>query len=31
MAQFGALLYLRTWLVNHILIEDAKLHSLVHA
>lgn len=30
-AQFDALLYLRTWLVNHILIEDVKLHSLVHA
>jgi hemerythrin-like metal-binding protein len=30
-AQFDAMLYLRTWLVNHILIEDIKLHSLVHA
>ena len=30
-AQFDALLYLRNWLINHILIEDVKLHSLVHA
>lgn len=30
-AQFDILLYLRTWLVSHILIEDAKLRSLVNA
>jgi cyclic di-GMP phosphodiesterase len=30
-AQFDVLLYLRTWLVNHILIEDTQLHSLVSA
>jgi hemerythrin-like metal-binding protein len=30
-AQFDVLLYLRTWLVNHIVVEDAKLRSLVSA
>ncbi len=30
-AQFDILIYLRTWLVNHIQVEDAKLRSLVYA
>ena len=30
-AQFDVLLYLRTWLVSHIQVEDAKLRSLVSA
>lgn len=30
-AQFDVLSYLRDWLINHILVEDAKLRSLVSA